>query len=103
RRRRRLPHAREDLDGIAFIEVEPNEELQGLSHLWLRKSQPDLGSPVGDRLQAEKAPLALISQRETKTPKLHHELVPLGADRDGAIRGMLVAPDDVFDREVERD
>src|SRR6185369_7862116 len=59
-------HARENLHRIAHLEVEWNEELQGLAKLRFREANRDRWNCVGNRFLAEKTPLALITQHEMK-------------------------------------
>ena len=61
------------------------------------------GAPSSNGFLAEKPQFALIHQRETKSPKLHHELVPVGPNRERPVRGMLVSSRHLAHRKVERD
>ena len=91
-----------DLHGIARLEVERNEELQRLVHPRLREPNRDLRDPFDKGFQAEKPPFALINQRGAQTPKLHHEPLRLGPNRERPVRGMLVSSHDFFDWNIER-
>ena len=97
------PHAGEDLHRVVHIEVERNEELLRLASPRFRESNRDLRAPVGNGFLAEKPPFALINQRETKGPKLHQELVPVGATVSGPYAGCSYRPTTLLERKVERD
>ena len=88
--------------GSPSSKLSGTKSFRGSSIFGFENRTESLRDTVGHGFQADKPPFALINQRGVQTAKLHHEPVPVGANRDRPVRGMLVCSHDFFDRKVER-